>query len=378
MLEQLFIDKGDSCLAKSRDVRGTEPLHSLKLMYLAKDYYVRAMLENDVNVRYKGYANYKELQKESWDFGLSVLGGNGPDDLSKGVGLCGPADSEDSGVSDSNWVDNAIVTSDYVFDDIVGYDYIKEKFKVHMIYPMTRDMPFKINSPNTILMYGPPGCGKTFFVGALSNELPGGSVYYMDASNILSKYYGETSRNLGEIFSKVKENKNNVLFIDEVDALSMTRDSNDPVSNRTLSTLLTQIDGIDKSDINLIAATNRPDLIDSALLSRFNSMLYIGPPGKKEKMFIFELEMDKQIEGHTPDLVVKDIVHYMEDKEAKGLRYSGRDIRRIVTNVLELAAIDYVVNGSFCIDNKMFYQMIDESMPGISSEGLGIYDDFGV
>ncbi len=378
MLEQLFVDKGDSCLAKSRDVRDTEPLHSLKLMYLAKDYYVRAMLEDNVNVRYKGYANYKELQKESWDFGLSILGGDGSDNLSKGVGLCGPVVSGDSGGSDCNWVDNSIVKSEYMFDDIVGYDYIKEKFKVHMVYPMTRDMPFKINSPNTILMYGPPGCGKTFFVGALSNELPGGSVYYIDASNILSKYYGETSRNLGEIFSKVKENKNNVLFIDEIDALSMTRDSNDPVSNRTLSTLLTQIDGIDKSDINLIAATNRPDLIDSALLSRFNSMLYIGPPGEKEKKFIFELEMNKQLEGHIPVLVVADIVHYMCDKEASGLRYSGRDIRRIVTNVLELAAIDYVVNDSFCIDNKMFYQMIDEIVPSISPEGLEVYNTFMV
>lgn len=373
MLEQLFIDKGNAYLLKSKDLRSTEPLHSLKFMYLAKDYFVRAMLEDNVNVRYAGYAQYKELQKESWDFALNMIAnsGHGADSGSSGS-------VSDVEMSDDDWPNESIVKSNHKFDDIIGYDYIKEKFKVHMIYPMVRDMPFKINAPNTILMYGPPGCGKTFFIGALSNEIPDGDVYYIDASNILSKYYGETSRNLSQIFSKVKENKNNVLFIDEIDALSMTRDSNDPVSNRTLSTLLTQIDGIDKADINLIAATNRPDLIDSALLSRFNSMLYVGPPDKKEKEFIFDLEINKQIEGHMPDLVVADIAHYMCDKELGGLKYSGRDIRRIVTNVLEIASIDYVVNGSFCIDNKLFYQMIDESIPGISSKSLEIYDDFRI
>jgi len=373
VLEQLFIDKGNSFLAKSRDLRSTEPLHSLKLMYIAKDYFVRAMLEDNVNVRYNGYASYKDIQKEAWDLGLSIFGNScGYSGVGNSISV---SDSEDSMGS---WVGDAIVKSDYWFDDIVGYDYIKEKFRVHMVYPMTRDMPFKINASNTILMYGPPGCGKTFFVGALSNEIPEGDVYYLDASNILSKYYGETSKNLSMIFSKVKENKNNVLFIDEIDALSMVRDSNDHVSNRTLSTLLTQIDGIGKADINLIAATNRPDLIDGALLSRFNSMLYIGPPDKKEKGFIFELEITKQIEGYMPTLVIKDIVHYMEDKERGGLRYTGRDIRRIVTNVLEIAAIDYVVNGSFCIDNKLFYQMIDEVKPGLSPSILKIYDTFKV
>ncbi|MCK5042531.1 MAG: ATP-binding protein [Candidatus Aenigmarchaeota archaeon] len=366
MLNQLYIDKGMSHLKKSREIRSTEPLHSLKHLYISKDYLVKAVLENNFDVRYRAYALYKEVQNESWDLAVACQ-----TDKIKPETM--PAlDNNDN----DDWIDNAIVTSDFTFDDIIGYDYIKEKFRVHIIYPMTKDMPFKIRAGNTVLMYGPPGCGKSFFSGALSNEIADSTMYFIDASNVLSKYYGETSRNISKIFSKLKENGSNVLFIDEIDAISMSRDNTDSASNRTLSTLLTQIDGIDKTEINLIAATNRPDMIDSALLSRFNSSLYIPPPGEKEKGFIFGLELDRQIDGYTPEINVDDIVHYMEDKENGNLRYSGRDIRRIVTNALEIAAIDYVVNNSFSIDNKLFYQVIDETSPSIDRKMLRIYEDF--
>lgn len=363
MLNQLYIDKGMSHLKKSREIRSTEPLHSLKHLYISKDYLVKAMLENNFDVRYKAYALYKDVQNESWDLAVACQNDKrNPGDI--------------SATDDDDWIDKAVVTSDFTFDDIIGYDYIKEKFRVHIIYPRTKDMPFKIRAGNTVLMYGPPGCGKSFFSGALSNEIADSTMYFIDASNVLSKYYGETSRNISKIFSKLKENESNVLFIDEIDAISMSRDGTDSASNRTLSTLLMQIDGIDKTEINLIAATNRPDMIDSALLSRFNSSLYIPPPGEKEKGFIFGLELDRQIDGYTPEINVDDIVHYLEDKENGNLRYSGRDIRRIVTNALEIAAVDYVINNSFSIDNKLFYQVIDETSPSIDRKMLRIYEDF--
>ncbi|MCK4808632.1 MAG: AAA family ATPase, partial [Candidatus Aenigmarchaeota archaeon] len=211
MLNQLYIDKGMSHLKKSREMRSTEPLHSLKHLYISKDYLVKAMLENNFDVRYRAYALYKEVQNESWDLAV----------------VCQTAKKE-SGQSpeirDDDWIDNAIVSSDFTFDDIIGYDYIKEKFKVHIIYPRTKDMPFRIKAGNTVLMYGPPGCGKSFFSGALSNEIADSTMYFIDASNVLSKYYGETSRNISKIFSKLKENESNVLFIDEIDAISMSRD----------------------------------------------------------------------------------------------------------------------------------------------------------
>ncbi|MEA2003387.1 MAG: ATP-binding protein [archaeon] len=362
MLNQLYIDKGVSHLKMSREMRSTEPLHSLKHLYISKDYLVKAMFENSFEMRHKAYALYAVVQNESWDLAVrqSVVkeSENIPD------------------TRDDDWLDRAIVTSDFTFDDIVGYDYIKEKFRVHIIYPRTKDMPFKIKAGNTVLMYGPPGCGKSFFSGALSNEIADGMMYMIDASSILSKYYGQTSRNISKIFSRLKEKESNVLFIDEIDAISMARDDTDPASNRTLSALLTQIDGIDKTEINLIAATNRPDLIDSALLSRFNSSVYIPPPGESEKGFIFGLEFDRQIEGYTPEVDVEEIVHYMEDREGVDFRYGGRDIRRIVTNALEFAAIDYVVNSTFSIDNKLFYQVIDETAPSISREMLNMYENF--
>ena len=368
MLEQLFIDKGDTYRKKSKELRDADPVASFKFLYLAKDYFVRAMLEDNRSVKHTGYTRYKEIQKESWNLALNLLNHPQKEEFT---------DTDNNISEDADWLKRTIIKSEYTFDDLQGYDYIKEKFKVHMIYPLTCNMPFKIHAPNTILMYGPPGCGKTFFVSALANEIPEGDIYSIDASNILSKYYGETSKNLSEIFSKVKENKNNVLFIDEVDSLSMTRDSNDPVSNRTLSTLLTQIDGVDKTDMNLIAATNRPDLIDDALLSRFNSILYIGPPDTKEKEFILDLELKKQISGYVPDLNLSDIANYLESKETNA-RYSGRDIRRIVTNVLEIALIDYAVNSSFTINNEQFYNLIDESVPSIDSKAIETYNTFSI
>ncbi len=360
MLEELIIEKGLSYLNSSRKLRETDSLNSLRQLYLANDYFVKAMLENNINVRHRGYVFYKETQQEAWEI---------VSNLSRDVGQHVAGESDD-------WTDKTVVKSGYTFDDIIGYDYVKEKFRVHIIYPRTKKMPFKIKANNTVLMYGPPGCGKSFFASALSNEIGEGTMYSIDASNILSKYYGESSRNISMIFDMLKGNENNVLFIDEIDALSMKRDFSDPAANRTISTLLLQIDGIDKTDINLIAATNKPDLIDEAIMNRFNSSLYIPPPDKSSKEFIFDLEVKRQLEGHTPDLDIGKIASHMEDKELEGSRFSGRDIRKIVTNTLEIASIDYVVNGSFSIDNKLFYQMIDEVVPSLSKKMLKKYEEF--
>ena len=124
-------------------MRSSEPLHSLKHLYISKDYLVKAMLENSFEMRYKAYALYAVVQNESWDLAIRQAVVKESENISDTL--------------DDDWLDKAIVTSDFTFDDIVGYDYIKEKFRVHIIYPRTKDMPFKIKAGNTVLMYGPPG-----------------------------------------------------------------------------------------------------------------------------------------------------------------------------------------------------------------------------
>ncbi|MHA1785579.1 MAG: CDC48 family AAA ATPase [Candidatus Helarchaeota archaeon] len=151
-----------------------------------------------------------------------------------------------------------------------------------------------IKAPKGILLYGPPGCGKTLLARAVATESEANFIS-IKGPEIFSKWVGESEKAIREVFRKARTAAPAIIFFDEIDAITtrrgmITADSN--VSSRVISQLLTELDGLESlKDVVIIAATNRPDIIDPALLrhGRFDRVIFIEPPKEKERLEIFKV-----------------------------------------------------------------------------------------
>lgn len=185
------------------------------------------------------------------------------------------------------------------FDDVIGLDDVKELINQMVVYPFKYKEIYKAfnrDSGGGILLYGAPGTGKTMIAKAIANEID--AVFYsIKCSDIASKWYGESARNIKKLFDKARSHERSIIFFDEFDSLGSNRDhgNSNPV-NMVVSELLSQIDGFEskKNTVLLIASTNKPWNIDSALLrsGRFNKKIYIGLPNKTSRinLLIHELK----------------------------------------------------------------------------------------
>ena len=170
--------------------------------------------------------------------------------------------------------------------DIGGSDRIRKSLQQLIEWPLKYPDKMKslgIRSPRGVLLYGPPGCSKTMIAKALATESEL-KFLTIKGAELLSKYVGESERALRNVFHKARQSAPSILFFDEIDAVAVTRgEQNSVVTDRMITTLLTELDGItddaDNNPVILIAATNRPHMIDPALLR----------PGRIDR---FEYEMD--------------------------------------------------------------------------------------
>lgn len=185
------------------------------------------------------------------------------------------------------------------FDDVIGLDDVKELINQMVVYPFKYKEIYKAfnrDSGGGILLYGAPGTGKTMIAKAIANEIDA-EFYSIKCSDIASKWYGESARNIKELFDKARSHERSIIFFDEFDSLGSNRDhGNYNTVNMVVSELLSQIDGFEskKNTVLLIASTNKPWNIDSALLrsGRFNKKIYIGLPNKTSRinLLIHELK----------------------------------------------------------------------------------------
>ena len=188
-----------------------------------------------------------------------------------------------------------------------------------------------------MLFYGPPGTGKTLLAAATSNGL-GATFFNVKASNVLSKYFGESSRLITSLFDAARSESDSgfaVVFIDEIESLCMARGegSDSGAERRMLSTLLSEMDGLaDKGEdrfVLTIAATNTPWDLDDAVLSRFQKRIYIPLPDDTARESILKI----QLKGYQLEFPIADLVE-------RTAHFSGRDLERLVNQAVSLMVED--------------------------------------
>jgi len=183
------------------------------------------------------------------------------------------------------------------WDDAGGLDDVKQHLKEAVEWPMKNPEIFTrlgIKPPKGILLYGPPGCGKTLLARAVATESEANFIS-IKGPEVFSKWVGESEKAIREVFRKARMAAPTVVFLDEMDSLAPRRGagfSDSGVSERVISQLLTEMDGIlTLGDIVVIAATNRPDMVDPAVLrpGRFDRLIYVPEPDEKSRVQIFKI-----------------------------------------------------------------------------------------
>lgn len=180
--------------------------------------------------------------------------------------------------------------------DIGGQDDVKQKLRECVEWPLTHGATFArlgVEAPRGVLLYGPPGCSKTMTAKALATE-SGINFIAVKGPELLNKYVGESERAVREIFRKARAASPSIVFFDEIDALGSSRDGGGGggVQSGVLTSLLNEMDGIESlSGVTVVAATNRPDVLDTALTrpGRLDRILYVGAPDLATRKDIFRL-----------------------------------------------------------------------------------------
>ncbi len=168
------------------------------------------------------------------------------------------------------------------WDDIKGMDSVKKLMQEKIELPIRnaeRYTAYGISAPKGILLFGPPGCGKTFFAKVAADE-SNATFYTINGPELLERGVGESEKNLRKVFMDARETKPSILFFDEIDAIAESRGTNSG-GVRLINQLLTELDGMEElSGVTVIAATNRPEYLDTALLraGRFDTKIYIPMP----------------------------------------------------------------------------------------------------
>ena len=229
------------------------------------------------------------------------------------------------------------------WEDIGGLKDAKQKLKEAVEWPLKYNEVFSYmdaKPPKGILLYGPPGTGKTLLAKAVATESEANFIS-VKGPEFLSKWVGESERAVRETFRKARQAAPCIIFFDEIDAIAPSRGSlgDSHVTERVISQLLTELDGLEElRDVTVIAATNRPDIIDAALLrpGRFDRLIYIPPPDKEARKEIFKIHLRKKP-------LAKDV--NIEELAEKTEGYTGADIAAVCNEAVMSAIREYINSG---------------------------------
>jgi len=273
---------------------------------------------------------------------------------------------------------------DITWNDVGGLDDTKDRLVETIQWPLEYPDVFEtmdMQAAKGVLLYGPPGTGKTLMAKAVANEADSNFIS-VKGPELLSKWVGESEKGVREVFSKARENAPTVVFFDEIDAIAGERGSGGGDSNvgeRVVSQLLTELDGLEQlEDVVVIATTNRPDLIDNALLrpGRLDRHVHVPVPDEDARKAIFEV--------HTRNKPLAEGID-MEWLAGETEGFVGADIEAVAREASMAASREFINSvepegikesvGNVRITREHFEQALDEVGPSVTEDVRERYEE---
>ncbi|TKX56202.1 AAA family ATPase [Halorubrum sp. SP3] len=273
---------------------------------------------------------------------------------------------------------------DTTWEDVGGLEDTKERLRETIQWPLEYPEVFEeldMQAAKGVLMYGPPGTGKTLLAKAVANESESNFIS-IKGPELLNKYVGESEKGVREVFSKARENAPTIVFFDEIDSIATERGKNSGdsgVGERVVSQLLTELDGLESlEDVVVIATTNRPDLIDSALLrpGRLDRHVHVPVPDETARRRIFEV--------HTRNKPLADDVD-LDALARKTDGYVGADIEAVAREASMNASREFIGSvtreevgesvGNVRVTMAHFENALNEVNPSVTPETRERYEE---
>ncbi len=257
-----------------------------------------------------------------------------------------------------------VETPDVNWTDIGGLEGVKESLQEAVEWPLKKPEVFKrmgIRPPRGILLYGPPGTGKTLLAKAVAKESEANFIL-VNGPSLLSKWVGESEKAVREIFRKARQTAPTILFFDEIDSLVPRRGGgeNSHVHERVVNQMLTEMDGLEAlNDVVVIGATNRPDIVDPALLrqGRFDRVIFTPIPNEEGRKLIFDIYLKKMPIANDVDIAKL-------TAETEG--YVGADIEGVCREAAMIALREDIKSKDVKMEH--FLRALEVVKPSIDKE----------